>query len=65
MEFISREMRGRMMERWEGVCREAPWVAAISGPPAWLVLEEWRGEKVEGIEAANLRVRERYGLGGV
>ena len=54
--------RERQRAAWES----APvHLRRLSGPPNWMVLEEWKGEKVEAFVEAAGRLRGKMGLGPV
>lgn len=60
--LMDAEWKGRQREAWERVMREEPELAAMSGPPSWMVLEEWQGEGKETFLEAAKRLRGKMGL---
>lgn len=64
VDILNDEFRTRKRGEWEEYKEGHPCQAYRVGPPSWMVLEEWKGEKVESFLAAAQRLREREFPGG-
>ncbi len=60
MTKLETEQETRLREQWERMVEEDPLTAYDAGPPNWMVLEEWKGEKVEAFTTAAERLKGRF-----
>ena len=64
MDIVTEEFRERKRGEWEEYKEAHPCQAWRCGPPSWMVLEEWRGEKIESYLDAAERLKAREFPGG-